>query len=87
LIIQLQNSTYIGTFTYGTGIEAYAFDNQAQTIHVIWSTTDVVHIISIPEPEFIAAYTRDGAPITSIPYDYIYLLSVQFEPIYVILKP
>ena len=87
LIIHLQAATYIGPASYEPGIEAYAFDNQAQRIHVIWSTTDAVHIISIPEPEFIAAYTRDGAPITSIPYDYIYLLPVQFEPIYVILEP
>lgn len=82
LIIRLDGATYNGPFTYGAGIEAYAFDDQTQHIHVIWSMTDTSYTITLPQSEFIAAYTRDGVSITPTPYGSDYQIPVQFEPIY-----
>ena len=84
LISTLQGTTYVGTYTYGTGIEAHYFDDQSLFIHVIWSTTDTIYTITVPQLEFVAAYTRDGVPIIPTPSGPDYQLPVQFEPIYLI---
>jgi hypothetical protein len=84
LIIHLRGTSYNGPYTYGAGIEAYAFDYMNQQIHVIWSMTDTSHSINLPKSEFVAAYTRDGASITPTPIGSDYQLQVTFDPIYLI---
>lgn len=84
LIIRLRETIYIGPVTYGDGIEAYAFDNRTQQIQVIWSITNTDYTITLPQSEFIAAYTRDGTTITPTPHGSDYQIPVQFEPIYLV---
>jgi hypothetical protein len=43
--------------------------------------------VQIPEAKFIAAYSRDGNPITPTPSGQDYLLSVGFSPIYLVFAP
>jgi hypothetical protein len=84
LITRLHGATYSGSYTYGDGIDAYAFDYRNQQIHVIWSRTDTSHTINLPKSEFVAAYTIYGASITPTSVGSDYQIQVTFEPIYLI---
>ena len=87
LIQRLKNTRYIGTVSYNPGIEAYSFDNRQQRVHVVWTKTDQNINLTIPGVKFIAAYGRDGNPITPIASGQDYQLSVGFSPIYIVLVP
>jgi hypothetical protein len=84
LLIRLNATSYRGPYTYGAGIEAYAFNYRNQQIHVIWSRIDTSYTITLPQVEFVAAYTRNGASITPTPIGSNYQIQVTFEPIYLI---
>lgn len=84
LIRQLQDTEPLGPVDYGTGIEAYAFGRGGEAVHIVYARENTTFSVSIPVNEFIAAYTRDGAPILVSPSGPYVLLTVQFEPIYII---
>jgi hypothetical protein len=87
LIQRLNNARFIGTVTYNAIIEAYAFDNRQQKIQVVWTKMDQTIEVQIPGAKFIAAYSRDGNPITPTPSGQDYLLSVGFSPVYLVFAP
>ncbi len=71
------------TFTgYGAGIEAYRFSGNGFVLDVIWSVDSTLRQITLPATSFIAAYTRDGAPITPVSSGGNVTISVGFENIY-----
>ncbi len=81
---RLQYTKYSGPADYGASIEAYAFTKDDKFVHVIWSKADETHTIVIPSSKFVAAYKRDGTPLTPAQDG---SLQVGFEPIYVELLP
>jgi len=83
-ITRVERSKPLGPVSYGTGIEAYAFGRGGMVTHVIYTITDTAITISLPQNEFIAAYTRDGAVITPGLSGSDYTFQVTFEPIYLI---
>jgi len=83
-ITRLTLSEPLGPVNYGTGIESYAFGRGREAIHVIFTINDTALTISLPQSEFIAAYTRDGAPIPPSLSGSNYTFQVTFEPIYLI---
>ena len=87
LIQRLQNTHYIRSVNYNSGIEAYEFDTRQQIIHVLWAKTDQIINLQIPGAKFIAAYLRDGDPISPTPVGSDYELSVGFSPIYIVFEP
>ncbi len=87
LIQRLKDASYLGTVSYDANIEAYAFDNRQQKIQVVWTKMDQTIELQIPGAKFIAAYSRDGNPITPTPSGQDYLLSVGFSPIYIVFAP
>jgi len=92
LISNLVNAEYYGTANYGAGIEGYEFRRDwggadgRQAVHIVWAYEDVTLIAAVPQSDFIAAYTRDGDPISPTPSGDDYLFSITFEPIYIIRK-
>lgn len=67
---------------YGAGIEAYRFSGNGFVLDVLWSVDDTSRQITLPATSFIAAYTRDGAPITPVSSGGNVTISVGFENIY-----
>ncbi|MBN2147593.1 MAG: hypothetical protein JW726_09400 [Anaerolineales bacterium] len=84
LITRLDHTSYLGLANYGVGIEAYNFARGGEKVQVVWAVDDTTFMITVPQAEFIAAYTRDGATITPTASGTDYQLTVQFEPIYII---
>ena len=78
----LQNTKYISTVNYGSDIEAYAFKRGSEQVHVLWTRTDTLSQIAKPTG-FIEAFEWDGKPLTSSNG----LLTVGFNPIYIIVSP
>ncbi|WP_322495866.1 cellulase family glycosylhydrolase [Chloroflexus sp.] len=67
---------------YGSGIEAYRFSGNGFVLDVVWSVDSTLRQITLPATSFIAAYTRDGAPITPVSTGGNVTISVGFENIY-----
>ena len=77
-------STYIGPAAYGDGIEAYTFHKGAARIDIIFAFEDVSYTISVPQLNYIAAYDRFGTLITPTLTGSDYLLTIRYEPIYLV---
>jgi hypothetical protein len=84
---QLYYARYLGLADYGPGLEAYAFQRGDQRVHVVWAVEDQPLTISVPQSRFIAAYDRDGNPISPTPVGSDYQVGVGFEPVYLIRNP
>lgn len=67
---------------YGANIEAYRFSGNGFVLDVLWSIDGTSRQITLPQAAFIAAYTRDGAPITPVSSGGNATISVGFENIY-----
>lgn len=72
---------------YGTNIEAYRFRGNGFVLDVAWSVDSTLRQITLPATSFIAAYTRDGDPITPVSAGGNMIISVGFENIYLKRKP
>jgi len=86
LIVQLSRSRFEAPVAYGSDIEAYSFLRENDRVHVIWSTDTITNTIYVPQSEFLAAYDREGNPLSPIGVDTDYQLSVGFSPIYLQLR-
>ncbi|MDW8404569.1 MAG: hypothetical protein RMK72_10285, partial [Chloroflexus sp.] len=62
--------------------EAYRFSGNGFVLDVLWSIDGTSRQITLPQAAFIAAYTRDGAPITPVSSGGNVTISVGFENIY-----
>ncbi len=71
---------------YGTGLEAYRFNGNGFVLDVIWSVDGTQRQVTLPASSFVAAYTRDGMPITPAPGSVV-TLPVGFENIYLKRRP
>ena len=87
LILQLQNTRYVGPVDYGGGIEAYSFRRGLKYVHVVWAEENQIIAITIPQSEFVEARDRDGNLITPTLVGSDYQLQVGFEPIYIVRIP
>ncbi|OAN42866.1 hypothetical protein A6A03_03885 [Chloroflexus islandicus] len=67
---------------YGAGTEAYRFRGNGFVLDVVWSVDSTLRQITLPATSFIAAYTRDGAPIIPASSGGNVTISVGFENIY-----
>jgi hypothetical protein len=72
---------------YGSGIEAYRFSGNGFVLDVIWSVDHTTRQISLPASAVIAAYSRDGNPITPTISGGIATFNVGFENIYLKRQP
>ncbi|MEI8167023.1 MAG: hypothetical protein WCG26_11610, partial [Chloroflexales bacterium] len=68
--------------TYNAETEAYRYDKGARVVDVVWSRSSAVQTISVPGDRFLAAYSRDGAPVNTQPGATIQI-GVGFSPIYI----
>jgi len=87
LVIRLQNGEFDQAVDYGPGIEAYRFSTRARLIDILWSIDTISDTITVPQPEFLAAYSRDGAVLNPEPVGSDYQFVVGFSPIYVERQP
>ncbi len=71
---------------YGAGLEAYRFNGNGFVLDVIWSVDGTQRQVTLPASSFVAAYTRDGMPITPAPGSVV-TLPVGFENIYLKRRP
>jgi len=71
------------TAAYGSTVEAYRFPRRGAVTDVLWSRSTTVRTVSVPVAEFIAAYTRDGQPLTPVISSGQARLRVGFSPIYI----
>ncbi|MFN2225771.1 MAG: cellulase family glycosylhydrolase [Anaerolineae bacterium] len=83
---QLDHARYLQPVDYGPGLEAYAFRRGTQYVHVVWAIEDETLAIMIPQNNYLAAYGRDGEPLSPTLVNMNYQLQVGFEPVYVILR-
>jgi hypothetical protein len=81
----VSNADLLGPVAYGDGIEAYTFVEGPKRIDIIFSIDDVTYTILVPQINYIAAYDRFGALITPTLIGSDYSLSIQYEPIYLVL--
>ena len=88
LIMQLDRARYLSTVDYGSDVEAYAFHQAPNKVHVVWAKDDTSVSILVPKSKFVDAYDRDGTQITNPPVDgNNYKFTAGFSPIYIIRKP
>lgn len=83
---QLNRSIYQGVVAYGGDVEAYSFTRAKDRLHVAWSVDASPNVINVPQANFLAAYDRDGTPLTPVAAGSDYQLTVGFSPIYIVLK-
>lgn len=69
--------------TYSADLEAYAFSNSAEIIHVVWAKLDGNYTFTVPADKFIAAFDRDGNVLAPVPVGDSYQFTATFEPIYI----
>jgi hypothetical protein len=88
LILQLDRARYLSTVDYGSDVEAYAFHQAPNKVHVVWAKDDTSVSILVPKSKFVEAFDRDGSQITNPPVDgNNYKFTAGFSPIYIIRKP
>jgi len=80
----VSDGVLLGQADYGTGIEAYTFTNETEFIDIIFTIEDIQSTILIPVSNFIAAYDRFGNSIIPTLSGSNYLLTIQYEPIYLV---
>jgi hypothetical protein len=88
LIQQLDRARFLSTIDYGSEVEAYAFHQAPNKVHVVWANDDTSVNIFVPMSKFVDAFDRDGNQITNPPVDgNNYKFTVGFSPIYIVRKP
>jgi hypothetical protein len=83
LATRLDRTHFVRQENYGPDIEAYSFDRNGITVHVIWSIDTTEDLITVPGGRFLAAYDRDGAPIEPTIHTVGYGFTVGFSPIFI----
>jgi len=86
LIARQNYSRFEARVDYGSDVEAYSFLLSQSRVHVLWSTDAAPDLITVPQAQFLAAYDRDGAPLTPTPVGSDYQFTVGFSPIYLELR-
>ncbi len=86
LIARQNYSNFEAAVNYGSDVEAYSFLQQHKRVHVLWSTDAVTDTVTVAQSQFLAAYDRDGAPLTPTPVGSDYQFQVGFSPIYLELR-
>ena len=87
LATRLQNGSFDQAVDYGPGVEAYRFSTRARLIDVLWSIDTISDTITVPQVEFVAAYSRDGVVLNPEPVGGNYQFVAGFSPIYVERQP
>ncbi|MEJ2207686.1 MAG: hypothetical protein P8129_01445 [Anaerolineae bacterium] len=82
---QLDSARYIQPVDYGPEIEAYRFQRGAESVHVAWAIEDATLSVYVPATDYVAAYDRDGNPLSPSVAGTELKLQVGFDPIYIIL--
>jgi hypothetical protein len=78
------HANFTGPAYWGEGIEAYAYYHGSTRIDIIFSILDVTYTLEIPQNGFIAVYDRFGVPIPPQAVGQNYLLTIRYEPIYLV---
>jgi hypothetical protein len=89
---QLPMPVYLGPVDYGTGIEAYAFQNNGyKELHILWAKDNLPLMLTIPVEQYVNARTRVGDRMElidpGIPVNGNYELTVGFTPIFLTIAP
>jgi hypothetical protein len=84
---RLRYSRLLGPVSYGTDIEAYAFDVRPNKVQVIWTKIDQALPVLVPGEKYLAAYNWDGAVLTPTLVGPDYQFTAGFSPIYVVFSP
>jgi hypothetical protein len=84
LIDQLHNARYLEPVDQGLGLEAYLFRRGTEHVQVVWAVQDEVLTVSVPALSYVAAYSRDGDPLSPTPVGSDLQFQVGFEPVYII---
>jgi hypothetical protein len=87
LIARLYKSRFVLKPDYGPEVEAYSFAKGPVIVQVAWSVDTTPDTIAVPQSKFLAAYNRDGAPLTPESVGTDYQFSVGFSPIFLELRP
>jgi hypothetical protein len=86
LATRLHATRFQDQVDYGPGVEAYSFFRNNELVHVVWSIDSSPDTIAVPQSRFLAAYQRDGAPLTPTTVGSDYQFVVGFSPIYIELR-
>jgi hypothetical protein len=87
LTTRLQGARYLGTASYGSEVEAYAFKKGSRLVHVLWTKTDKSVNVQVPQAKFIEASSREGALLSTSLVGSNLVLPASFSPIYIVLQP
>jgi hypothetical protein len=87
LVNHTNRSRFEASVDYGSDVEAYSFVRETDRVHVTWSTDTIADTIDVPQSEFLAAYDREGNPLSPIEVGTDYQFAVGFSPIYLHLRP
>ena len=86
LIVRLAYSTYEGTASYGSAVEAYSFTKRTERIHVVWSKDAIADTIQVPQSSLNQAYDRDGNILSPTLAGDNYEITVGFSPVFLMLN-
>ncbi|NTU81228.1 MAG: glycoside hydrolase family 5 protein [Chloroflexales bacterium] len=64
LIRRLGQYFGVAATTYSAETEAYRYNKGSTVVDVVWSRSSAVRTIEVPIGRFLAAYSRDGLPLT-----------------------
>lgn len=87
MISQYRYSRVLGSVSYATGVEAYAFDRGPERLDVLWSIENQTITVTVPISDWIGAFGRFGEVITPTVSGTNYLLPVGYSPVYLVLRP
>lgn len=83
-LIQLTSGmNYSYPVVYSSDIEAYAFSNNVEVMQVVWAKLEGNYPFTVPVDKFIAAYDREGNPITPVSVGNSFQFTATFSPIYI----
>lgn len=85
LSTMLAEASYLGTVDYGSDIEGYSFRKNGSTIQVVWAREDKILALPVPRNRFTGALSRDGDPLYPELTGSNYMVTVGFEPVYILL--
>lgn len=83
---QLAHAAYLAPVNYSDDIEAYAFQRRSDGLHILWAKENVTVTVSISQTNFVAAYSRDGAPLPVTPTAAGVEITIGFDPVYIVLR-
>lgn len=85
LITRLGEALPLGQANYGPNIEGYRFRNGSTEVHVVWAIkSGAAQTVTLPAGTQVAAYSRDGATLPTLPVPGVVSFAVGFEPIYLV---